>query len=169
MDFVRRGSNPLGVALSFFLCGTTGVVFWFFLDLCAYLAPMMNGRTGTTTPALDLWVSLWPNWIRRLTTNQEIGGSSPSRDIFLLSCPGWQTYPPRHAAKTGSCVGNKIKKIAGAVRESNPRPLAPEARIIPLDQRPVSAGVKSVVRDDACAVTLSGEHDMLCVQAGPLV
>ena len=24
----------------------------------------------------------------------------------------------------------------GAVRESNPRPLAPEARIIPLDQRP---------------------------------
>ena len=25
--------------------------------------------------------SLWPNWIRRLTTNQKIGGSSPSRDI----------------------------------------------------------------------------------------
>ena len=29
---------------------------------------------------------LWPNWIRRLTTNQKIGGSSPSRNIFLLSC-----------------------------------------------------------------------------------
>ena len=28
--------------------------------------------------------SLWPNWIRRLTTNQKIGGSSPSRDIFLF-------------------------------------------------------------------------------------
>ena len=28
------------------------------------------------------------------------------------------------------------KKIKGAVRELNPRPLAPEARIIPLDQRP---------------------------------
>ena len=28
--------------------------------------------------------SLWPNWIRRLTTNQKIGGSSPSRDSFLL-------------------------------------------------------------------------------------
>ena len=28
-------------------------------------------------------VSLWPNWTRRLTTNQKIGGSSPSRDIFL--------------------------------------------------------------------------------------
>ena len=27
------------------------------------------------------WTSLWPNWIRRLTTNQKIGGSSPSRDI----------------------------------------------------------------------------------------
>ena len=31
----------------------------------------------------------------------------------------------------------KIKKQnTGAVRELNPRPLAPEARIIPLDQRP---------------------------------
>ena len=29
-------------------------------------------------------VSLWPNWIRRLTTNQKIGGSSPSRDIFYF-------------------------------------------------------------------------------------
>ena len=29
-------------------------------------------------------VSLWPNWIRRLTTNQKIGGSSPSRDSFLF-------------------------------------------------------------------------------------
>ena len=28
------------------------------------------------------------------------------------------------------------KKEIGAVRESNPRPLAPKARIIPLDQRP---------------------------------
>ena len=27
--------------------------------------------------------SLWPNWTRRLTTNQKIGGSSPSRDSFL--------------------------------------------------------------------------------------
>ena len=34
----------------------------------------------------------------------------------------------------GDCV--KTKKI-GVVRESNPRPLAPEARIIPLDQRPM--------------------------------
>ena len=27
---------------------------------------------------------MWPNWIRRLTTNQKIGGSSPSRDIFYF-------------------------------------------------------------------------------------
>ena len=31
---------------------------------------------------------------------------------------------------------NLKKKVKGAVRELNPRPLAPEARIIPLDQRP---------------------------------
>ena len=29
-------------------------------------------------------MSLWPNWIRRLTTNQKIGGSSPSRDRFFF-------------------------------------------------------------------------------------
>ena len=28
-------------------------------------------------------VSLWPNWIRRLTTNQKIEGSSPFRDTFF--------------------------------------------------------------------------------------
>ena len=34
-------------------------------------------------------VSLWPNWTRRLTTNQKIGGSSPSRDktFFILFSP----------------------------------------------------------------------------------
>ena len=30
---------------------------------------------------------LWPNWIRRLTTNQKIGGSSPSRNIFGFVYP----------------------------------------------------------------------------------
>ena len=28
--------------------------------------------------------SLWPNWTRRLTTNQKIGGSSPSRDNYFF-------------------------------------------------------------------------------------
>ena len=35
----------------------------------------------------------------------------------------------------------------GAVRESNPRPLAPEARIIPLDQRPIGASIEVRTRD----------------------
>ena len=33
-------------------------------------------------------MSLWPNWLRRLTTNQKIGGSSPSRDRFFFSFLG---------------------------------------------------------------------------------
>ena len=35
-------------------------------------------------PGATILPSLWPNWIRRLTTNQKIGGSSPSRDIFYF-------------------------------------------------------------------------------------
>ena len=46
----------------------------------------------------------------------------------------------------------KMKKkflvTAGAVRESNPRPLAPKARIIPLDQRPAQqASIEDRTRD----------------------
>ena len=35
----------------------------------------------------------------------------------------------------------KIKSVAGDVRESNPGPLAPKARIIPLDQHPLTDDV----------------------------
>ncbi len=35
-----------------------------------------------------------------------------------------------------SAAKNNEKQNQGAVRESNPRPLPPEGRIIPLDQRP---------------------------------
>ena len=31
--------------------------------------------------------SLWPNWIRRLTTNQKIEGSSPFRDSYTFFNP----------------------------------------------------------------------------------
>ena len=34
-------------------------------------------------PSHTQCTSLWPNWTRRLTTNQKIGGSSPSRDMFF--------------------------------------------------------------------------------------
>ncbi len=46
------------------------------LPQCAwYTASRCSGHT-----------SRWPNWTRRLTTNQKIGGSSPSRDTALRSC-----------------------------------------------------------------------------------
>ena len=59
--------------------------------------------------------SLWPNWTRRLTTNQKIGGSSPSRDslfIFAKFCfgakvldrpklhPRWDSNPQSSAPET---------------------------------------------------------------------
>ena len=40
----------------------------------------------------------------------------------------------------------KIKNIAGDVRESNPGPLAPKARIIPLDQHPLTCDAPSQCR-----------------------
>ena len=40
----------------------------------------------------------------------------------------------------------KIKTEKGAVRESNPRPLPPEGRIIPLDQRPMRSTTGSLQR-----------------------
>ena len=41
-----------------------------------------SSGVGSEQPIAPVCVSLWPNWIRRLTTNQKIGGSSPSRDTF---------------------------------------------------------------------------------------
>ena len=42
-----------------------------------------------SSPGRTFYMFLWPNWIRRLTTNQKIGGSSPSRDIrAVLSLHG---------------------------------------------------------------------------------
>ena len=54
-------------------------------------APLINTFWNFLPPGVSAWgtaagavyVSLWPNWTRRLTTNQKIGGSSPSRDNFL--------------------------------------------------------------------------------------
>ena len=42
------------------------------------------------------------------------------------------------AETKNQAIVKQNQKYGGAVRESNPRPLAPEARIIPLDQRPTS-------------------------------
>ena len=43
-------------------------------------------------------------------------------------------YENKKRQKNKICAGKKKKK-SGLVRESNPGPLAPEARIIPLDQQ----------------------------------
>ena len=60
------------------------------------------------------------------------------------TCP-----PPAAIYRAGPSVGFSLwlprrrrffgPKTVGAVRELNPRPLAPKARIIPLDQQPVGA------------------------------
>ena len=58
-------------------------------------------------PGATILPSLWPNWIRRLTTNQKIGGSSPSRDIFLFLGKGF-AYTHRYRnrlARRYSSVG----------------------------------------------------------------
>ena len=55
---------------------------------------------------LFVHMSQWPNWIRRLTTNQEIGGSSPSWDIF---------FPQKNALSAGNQKNH-------ARRDSNPQP-----------------------------------------------
>ena len=51
-------------------------------------------------------------------------------DSWLIDCACEKNNRPR-----------KIKSVAGDVRESNPGPLAPKARIIPLDQHPLTGDV----------------------------
>ena len=76
------------------------------------------------------FVSLWPNWTRRLTTNQKIGGSSPSRDNFCFPC-GRDGHDRRRsvtgqsacsvmviigasqALDPGSIPGRRIRRILG--------------------------------------------------------
>ena len=54
--------------------------------------------------------------------------------------------PKKQRVQDRVAMDTFIKK--GAVRESNPRPLAPEARIIPLDQRPAMlASIEDRTRD----------------------
>ena len=61
--------------------------------------------------------------------------------------------------------------LQGAVRESNPRPLPPEGRIIPLDQRPAQASNEDRTRDllltrqMLCQLSYRGEGRALCAVA----
>ena len=65
-------------------------------------------------------VSLWPNWTRRLTTNQKIGGSSPSWDIFctIFSPPA----AVAHIARPGLVVWSacSVMVIIGASQALDP-------------------------------------------------
>jgi hypothetical protein len=103
-------------------------------------------------------------WIRRLPTEQEILGSSPSTDYTLF--PSFlgliQLFFCLHArqrcAQTDQpCLESFVMRVEwtkkvieqkkGVMRESNSRPPAPEAGIIPLDQSPESQHVTAQRRD----------------------
>ena len=55
----------------------TFLIFFFFFQCGRH-------RHALRAAACPEYVFLWPNWTRRLTTNQKIGGSSPSWNIFLF-------------------------------------------------------------------------------------
>ena len=75
---------------------------------------------------------MWPNWIRRLTTNQKIGGSSPSRDIFYFFLESEKIKPveesyaqagPFHAWMPEWSKGADLRSAGQFVRVgSNPTP-----------------------------------------------
>ena len=90
------------------------------------------------------------------------GPTTPlGRALLPLSCPGYAIVP--RAAGEGGCPKG------GLVRELNPGPLAPKARIIPLDQR---AGVLHPIAPPAAAphilLGVWGGQLMLCVSLGTL-
>ena len=63
--------------------------------------------------------SLWPNWTRRLTTNQKIGGSSPSRDIFVLrSARVWRCCRRRSVCAAWMPERSKGADLRSAGRKS---------------------------------------------------
>ena len=87
-------------------------------------------------------------WIRRLPTEQEILGSSPSTDFFFFClffdvvtwfCRVTSSFWPSLLPPRASRLNQKKREgetPQGVMRESNSRPPAPEAGIIPLDQSP---------------------------------
>ena len=102
---------------------TRGVLFFFF--------PQQNFSFSKAGPRVSDQVSLWPNWIRRLTTNQKIGGSSPNRDTFLFSTRGTKSRRGSPTAARRSCLawmpewskGADLRSAGRFVRVgSNPTP-----------------------------------------------
>ena len=87
--------------------------FFLFLFLCFFF---VVGYTHL--PVLCRCVRV-AQWIARLPPKEKAAGSNPASGIF------WEEKKKQ-----------KKKGTRGVMRESNSRPLAPEARIIPLDQSP---------------------------------
>ena len=63
-------------------------------------------------------VSLWPNWTRRLTTNQKIGGSSPSRDRLFFGLSQRDKHNPRRGLTRQSACS--VMVIIGASQALDP-------------------------------------------------
>jgi hypothetical protein len=107
-------------------------------------------------------------WIRRLPTEQEILGSSPSTDCWtktffpflFLGVHAWAGCSdlhlqvgvftgssfPRGAQAARRSASRRRRRKKGVMRESNSRPPAPEAGIIPLDQSPSHGRRKRLAR-----------------------
>ena len=70
------------------------------------------GYIKLDTPWIAHGVSLWPNWIRRLTTNQKIGGSSPSRDIIAWMPEGSKGADLRSAGRLSAWVRTPLQALS---------------------------------------------------------
>ena len=135
-----------------------------FHGLVGYDVRLTRGRSWVR---FSLEVVLVAQWIRHLTTNQGIVGSNPTKDVFLTQFLH-RTRPISEVENKNSRAGTWTRvcrvradypnqldyeglvigllrtaidpKRTGAKGESNPRHLAPKARIIPLDHWPYPMG-----------------------------
>ena len=83
-------------------------------------------------------------WIEHQTSNLGVAQSPVPPEVSFVGFESQWALPARVQISSVSFFeANKN----GVMRESNSRPLAPEARIIPLDQSPIHANKKFPCRD----------------------
>ena len=73
-----------------------------------------------SSPGRTFYMFLWPNWIRRLTTNQKIGGSSPSRDTFAWMPEGSKGADLRSAGRLSAWVRTPLQALSFFVLKNYP-------------------------------------------------
>ena len=87
--------------------------------------------------------SLWRNWLARSAVHRKVDGSNPSRDVLSFILPLQKLFK-RKSDVTGQLFLPTIRYeickesmvyITWACTGIDPLPLAPKARIIPLDQQ----------------------------------